>query len=100
MTLAVDFGTSNTVVARWNEATEQAETLTLGNPSIAAAATATVVVVANAIAAAAPRAAGLCSHLVFRWIGARIPEQCFCHACAAGAKIQATAPKRFALVHA
>ncbi|MEM6425988.1 MAG: Hsp70 family protein [Cyanobacteria bacterium P01_D01_bin.128] len=38
MTLAVDFGTSNTVVARWNEATEQAETLTLGNLSIAAAA--------------------------------------------------------------
>ncbi|MBD0335360.1 MAG: Hsp70 family protein [Cyanobacteria bacterium Co-bin13] len=29
MTLAIDFGTSNTVVARWNAATQSAETLTL-----------------------------------------------------------------------
>lgn len=29
MALAIDFGTSNTVVARWNPATEQAETLSL-----------------------------------------------------------------------
>jgi hypothetical protein len=27
MTLAIDFGTSNTVVARWNAATQQPETI-------------------------------------------------------------------------
>lgn len=31
MTFAIDFGTSNTVVARWNAATQQAETVNLGD---------------------------------------------------------------------
>ena len=34
MTLAIDFGTSNTVVARWNSVTQQAETLTLPGLSV------------------------------------------------------------------
>jgi molecular chaperone DnaK (HSP70) len=34
MTLAIDFGTSNTVVARWNPVSQQAETLKLPNLSI------------------------------------------------------------------
>lgn len=33
MTLAIDFGTSNTVVARWNSVTQQPETLSLPNLS-------------------------------------------------------------------
>jgi len=34
MTLAIDFGTSNTVVARWNRVTQQAETLSLPGLSV------------------------------------------------------------------
>ncbi len=34
MTLAIDFGTSNTVVARWNAATQQPETLSLAGLSL------------------------------------------------------------------
>lgn len=34
MDIAIDFGTSNTVVARWNRATQQAETLSLGDLSV------------------------------------------------------------------
>ncbi|NRB09927.1 MAG: Hsp70 family protein [Richelia sp.] len=34
MAIAIDFGTSNTVVARWNPVTRQAETLSLGGLSI------------------------------------------------------------------
>ncbi len=34
MTLAIDFGTSNTVVARWNAATQQPETLALAGLSL------------------------------------------------------------------
>ncbi len=34
MTIAIDFGTSNTVVARWNPATKRAETLTLPGLSV------------------------------------------------------------------
>lgn len=34
MVYAIDFGTSNTVVARWNEATQQPETLSLGDLSL------------------------------------------------------------------
>jgi molecular chaperone DnaK (HSP70) len=34
MTYAIDFGTSNTVVTRWNSATEQAETLSLPGASL------------------------------------------------------------------
>ncbi len=34
MTLAIDFGTSNTVVARWNSVTQQAETLSLPGLSV------------------------------------------------------------------
>ncbi|MCS6793391.1 MAG: Hsp70 family protein [Oscillatoriaceae bacterium SKYG93] len=34
MAIAIDFGTSNTVIARWNPATQQAETLKLPNLSV------------------------------------------------------------------
>lgn len=34
MTIAIDFGTSNTVISRWNPATQQAETLKLPNLSL------------------------------------------------------------------
>ena len=34
MAIAIDFGTSNTVVARWNPVNQQAETLSLGGLSI------------------------------------------------------------------
>lgn len=37
MTLAIDFGTSNTVVARWNPATQQPETLSLPGLSLSQA---------------------------------------------------------------
>ena len=34
MAIAIDFGTSNTVISRWNAATKQAETLTLPGLSL------------------------------------------------------------------
>ena len=34
MAIAIDFGTSNTVISRWNAATQQAETVTLPGLSL------------------------------------------------------------------
>lgn len=34
MTYAIDFGTSNTLIARWNEATQAAEAVTLSGLSV------------------------------------------------------------------
>jgi molecular chaperone DnaK (HSP70) len=36
MAIAIDFGTSNTVISRWNAATQQAETVTLPGLSLIA----------------------------------------------------------------